>query len=202
MKAPNKNMELLKQVTGCGKMCSSCKKEENSMWIGRTGKAFTKPECFLAHVLTKLGIVYEDHWKMVAPCAFNADSAREADFYLPEYDLYVEVKGTMTHLDYDKLMWLVEESGDKVYVLVDDNEDWDGFCDARLETATDKKRSVLIKQIKELMALKKGILKADDLVKLSKLRLHEYVITRSADKIRWNKKILEQKCDGVELEIE
>ena len=45
-------------------------------------------------------------------------------------------------------------------------------------------------------------MKADDLVKLSKLRLREYVITRSADNIRWSKKIIEQKCDGVELEIE
>ena len=202
MKDSNKDLGFVKQISGCGKMCSSCKEEDNLMWVGRAGKTFTKPECFIAHVLAKLGIGYEDHWGMVAQCAFNVDSAREADFYLPEYDLYIEVKGQMSHYEYNKLMWLVEESGEKVYVIVDDNEDWDGLHDSRLEAKADKKRFVLIKQIKELMALKKGILKADDLVNLSKLRLHEYVITRSADNVRWNKKIIEQKCDGVELEIE
>lgn len=202
MNESKKGLKFLKEITGCGKMCSSCKKKDNPTLVGRSGKAFTKPECFLAHVLTKFGIAYEDHWKMVAPCAFNADSARESDFYLPEYDLYIEVKGTMTLFEHNKLSWLVEESGEKVYVFVDDNEDWDGLCDTRLETATQKKRFILEKQIKELKALKSGALKVDDLVNLSKLRLNEYAITRSADKIRWNKKIIEQKCDGVELETE
>ena len=201
MDGPNKNLEVLKQITGCGKMCSSCKKKDHLMWVGRAGKTFTKPECFLAHALSKLGIGYEDHWEMSSQCAFNAASAREADFYLPEYDLYIEVKGTMTLFDHNKLSWLVEESGEKVYVFVDDNEDWDGLCDTRLETATQKKRFILVKQIKELKALKAGALKVDDLVKLSKLRLHEYVITRSADNIRWDKKVLEHKCESVELEI-
>ena len=200
MKDPSNDSEILKRITGCGKLCSSCTKKD-LRWKGRTGKAFSSSECVVAHALAKLGMEYKDHLEMDALCAFNAGSEREADFYLPEYDLYIEVKGAMTHYEYNKLMWLVEESGEKVYVLVDDNADWNGLHDARFETAAEKKRYVLIKQIKELMALKKGILKADDLVELSKLRLREYVITRSADNIRWSKKIIEQKCDDVELEI-
>ena len=71
MKDTNNDLELLRRITGCGKMCSSCKKKDNLRWKGRTGKVFSSSECFVAHALTKLGMEYKDHLEMDALCVFN-----------------------------------------------------------------------------------------------------------------------------------
>ena len=133
------------------------------------------------------------HEDMTIDCPFNASGKRKADFYLPDYDLYIEGKGTMTFVELNKLTWLSDFSGKRVYVFVIDNEDWDGYCDGRIHNnAKVRKNEVLEKQFNELLSLKSGAVGADYLVRLSRSRLKEYVITRNADISRRNKIAVEK----------
>lgn len=182
----------VKEFTRCENDCADCDKKNPNHMVKE--KKVSMNECLVAHFFDSYGILYDVYVDMEIDCPFNASGTRKADFYLSEYDLYVEVKGMITLVELNKLKWLSEFSGKKVYVFVIDNEDWDGYCDERIHNnAKDRKNEVLEMQFNELLALKRGIVGVDVLVRLSRLRLREYAITRSADIIRWNKISIERK---------
>lgn len=176
----------------CDKVCSGCT-DVNRKREKTNGKTIPKTECLVAHYFDDLSIEYELHTNLPVECPFNKNLKRQCDFYLPKYNLYIEIKGVLTLSEINKIMWLQRCSGVNVHVLVLDNEDWDGYCDEKEGKSTEKKKLILEKQINEICALKENRIAVCDLVKLSELRILEYAITRSADIIRWNKFMIERK---------
>lgn len=180
----------------CDKVCSKCT-DANCKRKKINGKTIPKTECLVAHYFDNLRIKYKLHVNLPIECPFNKNLKRQCDFYLPKYNLYIEIKGMLTLSEINKIMWLQRCSGVKVHVFVLDNEDWDGYCEEREKgKSTEKKKLILKKQIDEIRALKENRIAVCDLVKLSELRILEYAITRSADIIRWNKFMIERKMAG------
>ena len=84
------------------KVCSKCT-DANCKRKKINGKTIPKTECFVAHYFDNLRIKYKLHANLPIECPFNKNLKRQCDFYLPKYNLYIEIKGVLTLSEINKM---------------------------------------------------------------------------------------------------
>lgn len=117
----------------------------------------------------------------------------KSDIYLPEFDIYIEIKGFMTYRAVSKLSFLAQQNY-KYYIFQGTEPQWNPFIDSYLKTPeciskTQKgKMDFLIDfQINELIKLKNA---PDQFVNsistISLKRLRDYITTKIDEYKEWN----------------
>lgn len=114
---------------------------------------------------------------------FNNKGIHLVDFYLPEKDLYVEIKGFMTLYQINVLKYLLSFTNKHFYILQMTEEDWiiPYNKDEHLSVNRKIQNNIEI-QFNEILNLKN-----DSLSQLSKNRLDQYIRYRSDDLDKWIK---------------
>lgn len=147
----------------------------------------SKTEEDFERFLRKNKIKYKSQYK-IEGAPFNRRNYHLVDFYLPELDLYVEVKGFMTLYQVNVLTYLSKYSGKHFYILQVTEEDWirpySKEIDGSLSNKFIENKEI---QYNEILKLQKGKYTAKELNKLSFKRLNQYIKHRSKDLDRWIK---------------
>ncbi|MBR6445504.1 MAG: hypothetical protein IKS94_03615 [Prevotella sp.] len=118
----------------------------------------------------------------ISGCPFTKNKKHKVDFYLPDKDLHVEVKGQMTLFATNVLNWLLNYSGKQFYILQMTEEDWiEPFDRVKHKSIQNKKRMNINKQFTEIVSNT-----SCELSNESKKRLQSYISYRNGDIARWN----------------
>ena len=145
----------------------------------------SKLEKIFADFLTNNNIKYVSQ-KTVNNCPFNRGGKYKIDFYLPDYDLYIEVKGQMTMYQVNVLRYCSEYLGKNYYILQMTSEDWIGpYSCSGLKNIRSKIMQDTATQFNEILDLSQNRITTDELCKRSKIRLEKYIAYRNGDISRW-----------------
>lgn len=107
---------------------------------------------------------------------FTASHKHAVDFYLPEYDLCVEVKGFMTHCATTILNYLLESYPKNFYILQVTEEDWiEPYDPSKHPSKASKLRSNVANQYSEILEMKAGKVAPAELQQRSISRLSDYI---------------------------
>lgn len=129
-----------------------------------------------------------DSWSWKRPRSHRP----KCDFFLPDGNIYVEVKGFMTIHAMAKLSWFCRQEGVCYYILQGTEEDWNPYIDSPLSieqrAMPNSKQLVrernIAHQVKEM-----AWLVSNDPTRASSLslvRLKHYIGTRIAEYEEWN----------------
>ena len=131
-------------------------------------------ELKLKQYLDNIGVKYYCQTSIDVP--FAQSRKHKVDFYLPEYKLYIEVKGQMTIYAVATLLWEHIGSGENFYVYQATNENWmTPYDKSQHQTLKSKLEQNLSKQQEELKNLVDGKITAEVLSKRSLSRLIGYI---------------------------
>lgn len=116
----------------------------------------------------------------------------KCDFYLPEGNIYIEVKGFMTIQAMAKLSWFCRQKDIRYYILQGTEEDWNPYINSPLGgargTMPDSNQNIRVQnilyQVKELNWLTFN--DPDETSSLSLARLKAYIATRISEYEEWN----------------
>ena len=117
----------------------------------------------------------------IKDCPFNKNFKHKVDFYLPAQDLYIEVKGSYTYYEINKLRWLDERKHLKLFIFAYDNSDW-GVELYRYEddsSAREFTERIMKEQFEDIKDLVKKSKTVEDVVKKSQSRLAGYLKNRT-----------------------
>ena len=117
----------------------------------------------------------------VKGCPFNKNFKHKVDFFLPALDLYIEVKGSYTYYEINKLRWLDEHNHLKLFIFAYDNPDW-GKESYRFEddsSAREFVKKIMKEQFEDIKGLVENSKTVKDVVKNSKNRLADYLKNRT-----------------------
>ncbi len=113
---------------------------------------------------------------MIENVPFTSSHKHAVDFYLPDYDLHIEVKGFMTHCATTILSYLLESYPKNFYILQVTEEDWmEPYDSTKHRTKAAKLRSNVANQYAEILAMTKGEIAPDELQQRSIARLSDYI---------------------------
>lgn len=102
--------------------------------------------------------------------------------------LYVEIKGQMTYLEVNKLLYLQKMPSYHFYILQLTELDWMGpYTGQSAKDAFEKSKKDFETQVQELVDFVKGEVTCGELSKRSKKRLQDYIDYRANDLERWRK---------------
>lgn len=137
--------------------------------------------------LRKNRIKYKCQYK-IFDIPFTQRHYHLVDFYLPDYDLYIEVKGFMTLYQINILKYLLKYRKEKFYILQVTEEDWITPYN-KSKYGSLKNKFSLNKEIqyKEILKLKRKNITTMELQKLSLTRLNKYIKHRDKDIEKWIK---------------
>ena len=116
---------------------------------------------------------------------FNKTGIYKPDFYLPDKNLYIEIKGFMTLFTINKLFYLLEKKLPTNFCILQmTDEDWirDIKLNDSFRTAGQKIQKSIELQFNEIKCMS-----SIELHNLSLKRLNEYVLTRKAELTDWLK---------------
>lgn len=141
------------------------------------------------------GIQYEPQKRMpfdLWPWRCPRSHQPKCDFYLPEGEIYVEVKGFMTIQAMAKLSWFCRQEEIRYYIFQGTEEDWNPYLDSpqnimRDELPTSKKKirdQNIAHQVQELSWLISNDPSKSSL--LSLVRLKDYIRIRTEEYVEWN----------------
>ncbi len=123
-------------------------------------------------------------WKTV-----RSRGAPKCDFYLPDSNIYIEVKGWMTLYGLAKSAWLSKQ-GFPYYFFQNDDSTWEPFIDSPVPiTIIDRKsnaalkRSSVFQQIEELRHFAR--VKGDGCASLSRARIQRHIKGRIENYRNW-----------------
>lgn len=116
---------------------------------------------------------------MPITCPFNINNGYNADFYLPNLNLYIEVKGQMTLHTINKLWYLLLFSNMNFYIWQATEEDWLGRC---FIGKTAQIRKNINMQGQEIL---KASSSPQTLNKLCIKHLIQYISIRTEDLAKW-----------------
>jgi hypothetical protein len=112
---------------------------------------------------------------------FTKRKTHLVDFYLPEKDLYIEIKGFMTLYQINVLKYLHHHTEKSFYILQMTEEDWiDPYNNEKHKSITNKINMNVEKQFNEIKTLNNN-----QLSYLSISRLDNYIKYRNNDINRW-----------------
>lgn len=135
--------------------------------------------------LRKNHIKYEAQYK-IFDIPFTQRHYHLVDFYLPDYDLYIEVKGFMTLFQINVLKYLLKYRKEHFYILQVTEEDWIKPYNKSLHNSLRNKLELnRDMQYKEIIKLKKGNIDINSLQKVSLKRLKDYIKYRKKDINTW-----------------
>ena len=144
--------------------------------------------CEDLHKIFKGNVVRQ---KEVDRFVFNAKGKYKADFYLPDLDLYIEVKGLMTTLMINKALYSFAVLKDKFYLFHGDNEDWVGECTGKSRKDCKKKidedYEFQLQEFRDAVAAKDKVKAAQEISRKSFERLKQYLLLRGDDMNKWMK---------------
>lgn len=130
-------------------------------------------------------IKYKSQYK-IFDIPFTQRHYHLVDFYLPDYDLYIEVKGFMTLFQINVLKYLLKYRKEHFYILQVTEEDWIKPYNKLVHNSLRNKLELnKDMQYKELLKLKKGNIDISSLQKLSLRRLNSYIKYRNKDINTW-----------------
>ena len=117
-------------------------------------------------------------------CPFTKSRNHLVDFYLPDKNLYIEIKGFMTYSAVNQLKFISQNMNINFYILQMTEEDWiEEFTYNKHLSKANKFRENISIQFNEIIKLPSDILSD-----LSKKRLEDYLIIRSNDINKWIRK--------------
>tara|TARA_Y100000310_G_scaffold344831_1_gene459840 strand:+ start:640 stop:1140 length:501 start_codon:yes stop_codon:yes gene_type:complete len=102
------------------------------------------------------------------------------DFYLPDIDLYVEVKGFMTMEAISKLYWFCTQPI-RYYIFQGTELDWEHPRKTACKSKAEQQRQAIKEQVKEVETLS---LKSDP-TSISLLRLDAYLAAKEEERAEW-----------------
>jgi len=110
----------------------------------------------------------------------------KCDFYLPQGDIYVEVKGLMTIYAMAKMSWLCRQNNIRYYILQGTEGDWTPSLNSPVAPVEGyvKDDQQIQQQVKELAWLTKNQTSSPS--KLSLARLKHYIGVRVEEYRKWN----------------
>lgn len=114
---------------------------------------------------------------------FNKNGIYKPDFYLPQKDLYIEVKGFMTIWTVNKLQYLLKKRLPENFCILQMTEDWWIPAVRDDETLTSAKSKIAKSIAIQFEEIKK--LSAKQLHDLSLERLEEYLIVNQKELDKW-----------------
>lgn len=152
----------------------------------------SKNEILFENFLIEHNIKYEYQYKINVP--FTQSGIHKVDFYLNDFDLYIEIKGLMTYSAVNILKYLNNYSDKNFYVLQMTEEDWINEYNKKIHKSIKNKINTNINiQFDEILKLKDNRIDINDIVNISKQRINNYIKLRNKDIDRW----LKQKNDVV-----
>ena len=116
---------------------------------------------------------------------FNKSHIYRPDFYLPEKNLYIEIKGFMTLYNVNKLRYLLEKrlpSNFCILQMTDETWIYDIYKDASLTSVEKKIEKSVKRQFDEIASLS-----SQELHDISLKRLNEYIENNNNDLQNWMK---------------
>lgn len=147
-------------------------------------KKRSKNEEIFEKFLIDNNIRYEYEAKINAP--FTERLYHKVDFYLPDYDLYIEIKGFMTYWSINVLRYLLNNSGHNFYVLQMTESDWIEKYNKKIhKTNTNKCALNNSIQFNEILELTKGNITPEQLSQISSKRIDDYINLRNNDIDNW-----------------
>lgn len=147
----------------------------------------SKTENDFISFLNKHHIKYETQYIIKVP--FSKSKTHKVDFYLPKYDLYIELKGFMTYMEVNKLKWLSTNKPTKkhFYILQVTSEDWVlPHCNCN-DVISYKIKKDTNTQYEEILSLKRNKTTTKELSLLSSNRLKEYIRYMNSFLSKWDK---------------
>ena len=145
----------------------------------------SKPEVLFAQFLSEECILSRTQ-EEVDNCPFNKNGKYKTDFYLPEYDFHVEIKGILSLFSINVVLYVDRILHKNIYLLSMTNEDWMGRYETFGFSTKKKKIDVTVqKQFEEFRQLFRGERSASKLVGLSRKRIEEYIKLRNGDLEFW-----------------
>lgn len=135
----------------------------------------------------------------VLGCPFvkNKAGKHEADYRIQNAkgdELFIEVKGSLTYFEVNKLLFLTEVYKRPFYILEVTNEDWMGACGNERGAAGKKIAEVTQLQYEEIRQFWMGNKRAREMNDLASARLHQYIEVRNNDLKDWADKY--RQCEG------
>ena len=140
-------------------------------------------------------------------CQFTDTGKYTVDFYLTDYDLYVEVADTMTMHHINELISLHNAKGRNFHVLEMTDENWIRPFDRDKDQSVQKKIEENIEiQFKDLVDMKKGVTSVRKMSYLSFIRLMKYRGWYNVEREMWammrEAKSEEEKREIFDLAVE
>ena len=129
----------------------------------------------------------------VLGCPFvkNKAGKHEADYRIQNAkgdELFIEVKGSLTYFEVNKLLFLTEVYKRPFYILEVTNEDWMGACGNERGATGKKIAGVTLQQYEEIRQFWMGNKSAQEMNDLASTRLHQYIEVRNNDLKVWTDK--------------
>lgn len=114
--------------------------------------------------------------------AFNKNGIYKPDFYLPDKNLYIEIKGFMTLYTVNKLHYLLQLLPENFCILQMTEDDWikELLSDKSILSKKDRLQRSCTRQFNEILNLPNK-----QLHDLSYKRLSEYICTRQEEYQTW-----------------
>jgi len=146
----------------------------------------SKNEDRVSNSLTELGIVFERE----KPIPINIYPWRnlksklnhKVDFYIPNNDIFIEIKGWMTIHAMSKMMWLANNLNN-YYIFQMTENDWNPFLDSPLKHQNGQ-ISKYNQQLQEILFFTKN--NCQDINNITKSRIRFYIQTRINEYKLWN----------------
>lgn len=156
-----------------------------------------KTEAEFQEFLDRHNVRY-DRQVLIGDCPFNVSFNHRVDFYLEDFDLYVEVKGWMSCAAVSELWWLLNYCSKNFYIYQVTNEDWMGRCiggrDAKIACNISAQQDELTSLFKlEPINAKEKI---KSLVELNRRRLKDFIKVRQYDVLRWRQMLRHRSVES------
>ena len=123
----------------------------------------------------------------VSDCPFADTGNYKVDYYLPDYNLYLEVSGVMTMHQVNMLIYLHELEDMNFYLLQMTDENWirpfDKDNDKSIQKKIEENTEI---QLNELLAMKKGEITAHKISRFSYYRLFNYRAWHNVEREMWD----------------
>ncbi len=142
-----------------------------------------------------LGVSYEKQTRMPFddwPWKSARSHQPKCDFYLPQGDIYIEVKGFMTIHAMSKLSWYCRQPNINYYILHGTEADWNPHLNSPIQSTYEnikgtKKKAMENKLAHQTEELKWLIENSPNIASsLSLGRLKDYIATRITEYKEWN----------------
>lgn len=152
-------------------------------------------EDFVEKHFIDLGVSYEKQTKMPIndwPWKKARSHQPKCDFYLPDGNIYVEVKGFMTIHAMSKLSWFCRQKSINYYILHGTEADWNPLINSPIENAYENNADTKKKAMENMIAFQAEELSwlvhnnPSAASALSLGRLKDYISTRITEYTNWN----------------